>query len=284
MPKKKTMASVRTLVTPVATGVILLTVAAAAVLAPSRLQARVLSAKPALAVRVEIDWPAGSSPGQTWMPPDIRAGLVAVVQKAMDNDPAPFSTSALRAAADALTATGWFERLDAVERHDGGVIHVRGQWRTPAAVVRFAGLDQLVSDTGLVLPPTYLPGESGQKVIFGVGVPAPAPGEPWASGQVRPALALLSMMNDRAWRHQVTGIDTTEYAAKKRLEIVTAFGSRIAWGGAPGDAVPGEQPAYYKLRRLDVLADRFGQIDASERLVDVTGPLTLIDKRPAGGP
>jgi hypothetical protein len=284
MPKKKTIASLRSLVTPAATALILGGIACAAVLAPSRLQARVLSAHPAPPQRVEIDWPAGATPGQTWMPPDIRAGLVAVVQRALDDDPAPFSTSALRAAADALTATGWFEHLDAVERLEGGVIRVRGTWRTPAAVVRFAGLDQLVSEGGLVLPPTYLAGESGQKVLLGVTAPAPAPGAAWAPAQVRPALALLAMMNDRAWRNQVMGIDTSEYAAKKRLEIVTAFGSRIAWGGAPGDSVPGEQPAYYKLRRLDVLADRFGQIDASERLVDVTGPLTLIDKRPAGEP
>jgi hypothetical protein len=284
MPKKKTIASLRSAVVPAATALIVAGIALGAVLAPSRLQDRVLAAHPVPPVRVQIDWPAGGTPGQTWMPPDIRAGLVAEVKRALDNDPAPFSTSALRAAADALTATGWFEHLDAVERLDGGVIHVRGAWRTPAAVVRFGGLDQLVSESGLVLPPTYLPGESGQKVIFGVTSPAPAPGEPWASERVRPALALLAMMNDRAWRGQVTGVDTTDYPAKKRLEIVTAFGSRIAWGGAPGDSVPGEQPAYYKLRRLDVLADRFGQIDASERLVDVTGPLTLIDKRPAGEP
>ncbi|MCC6659687.1 MAG: hypothetical protein IT437_02250 [Phycisphaerales bacterium] len=288
MPKKKTTllsaSAVRAAITPAATALILGAIVVAAVTGPSRLQTRVLRGHRPPGVTVRIDWPASGVPGQTWLPADIQAGLVALVQRAIDNDPAPFSTTALHAAADALGTTGWFEHLDAVERLGGGVIHVRGVWRTPAAVVRFGGLDQLVSENGVVLPPTYLPGESGQKVIFGVTAAAPAPGRVWAADQVRPALALLAMMKDRPWRTQVAGIDTAGYADKKHLEIVTTFGSRIAWGGAPGDAVPGEQPAFYKLRRLDVLADRFGQIDASERLVDVTGPLTLIDKRPAGEP
>jgi hypothetical protein len=273
---------------PVLTGLVLMGALGGVVLGLPRLQSLVAASSPPSPVRVEFAWPVapGAGSSSTWMPEEFQRGLTGLVGRALADDPDPLSSNALRAAADALAATGWFESVDVVERGSDGVVRVRGRWRVPAAVVRYGGLDQLVAWSGQVLPPTYLPGESGQKVVFGVRTPPPEAGRAWAeeAGEVRAALELLALISDRSWRNQVAGVDASDYPTKRRLEIVTVYGTRITWGGAPNDAVPGEQAAHYKLRRLDVLADRFGRIDAKERFVDVAGPLTLIDKRPAGSP
>lgn len=275
---------------PVATVLLFLALVVAAWVGVPRLERR-LAADPAARIeQVRIEWPGES--GATWLPEEFQSALTALARRALERDRDPFSTSALEAAARALLETGWFHRLDAVAREPGGIVVVRGAWRVPAAVVRHGGLDHLVASGGELLPPTYLPGASGQKVILGVSMPPPregtrpACGRVWAAGtgEIAAALELLAFMGDRPWRDQVAGIDVSEYARRKRLTITTVFGNRIDWGGAPGDAIPGEQPAYYKLRRLDVLAQQFGQIDAGERTVDITGPLTLIDKRPQGVP
>jgi hypothetical protein len=297
MPRPRTTAATaafRAMLAPAATGTLFLLLIAAGVLGYPRLHRALASADPRQPLRVQVEWPLipGSDPPATWLPAEFRNSLTELAESSLRADADPLSPRALKAAADALLATGWFERLDGIRRETGGTVRVTGRWRVPAAVVRYAGLDHLVARGGELLPPTYLPGESGQKVIFGVSAPppgdgrGPACGKVWApeSREVLAALELLALMADRPWRDQVAGIDAAGYAKGRRLEIVTVFGTRIAWGGAPSDAVPGEQTAHYKLRRLDVLAQRFGQIDGHERLVDITGPLTLIDQRPAGSP
>jgi hypothetical protein len=114
----------------------------------------------------------------------------------------------------------------------------------------------------------------------------PAYGEAWGGADgadVRAALSLLALMTDRPWRGQVAAVDVSEYASRKRLALITKWNTRIVWGGAPGDGLFGEPSPTVKLGRLDELNRDWGQIDAGQRVVEVTGPMTTIDDSSAGG-
>jgi hypothetical protein len=274
---------------------VILSVPAALVFGVPRLQARVTRGVALQPARVVIDWPvatpeAGSAaPATTWLSPDIRASLQALADSTLRDRSDPLSPESLRVLAETLTRTGWFERLDGVRRAPGGVVRVMGHWRIPAAVVRHNGLDHLVARGGELLPPTYLPGQSGQRVIFGAASAPPmedgrpACGRVWggASGalsDVQAGVQLLGVLAGKTWRDQVAGVDVSAYSAQRRLVIITAAGGRVVWGAAPSERPFGEANVEYKLWRLDEMNRRRGRIDAGFALADVSGVIATVDE------
>lgn len=287
------------LVGPVCAGTVILAVPVALAMGVPRLHARVArsvvqSANP---VRVVIDWPLapGAKPGSgTWLAEDLRGSLQTLADSTVRVDDDPLSPTALATLAEALTRTGWFERLDAVRREPGRVVRVSGQWRIPAAVVRHNGLDQLVARGGELLPPTYLPGRSGHRVIYGSAAAPPmdgdrpACGRVWGGGagglsDVQAGVQLLGVLAGKPWRDQVAGVDVSAYATNRRLVIVTASGGRVVWGAAPSERPFGEANLEYKLWRLDEMNRRRGRIDAGFALADVSGVIATVDETAGSG-
>jgi hypothetical protein len=258
-----------------------------------RLQARLAKSLSEQPRSVRIDWPAreGAATGSdaTWMPTEVRDELTALVTGILDRDSDPFRVDSLTRISSALLETGWFEGIESVrrERDANGqpLVHIAGTWRIPAAVVRYAGVDYLVSWDAHVLPIAYPQGTSNQRAIVGVQKEPPrragevVRGETWPGDDVRAGLQVLAMISSRPWASQIAGVDIGEYENHRRLSLVTTRQSRIVWGGAPSDTIPGEVGASVKLARLDALAARYeGKVDANERVVEIAGPVTLVDK------
>ncbi len=279
--------------------------AALVVFGTPALEARVGEDLGAAGVRVEFDWPpmvsggeeGGDRGGATWLSPDIQAGLIRLVADQFRTDPDPLNSGALRRVGEALLETGWFEALDRVRREPGGVVSVRGRWRIPAAVVRHGGLDHLVARGGELLAPTYMAGQSRQRVVLGASTPPPTGpggrvlcGAVWGGtrgtelSDVQAGVALLNLVATRAWREQVTGVDVSAYPKHRRLELVTAHGTRVVWGGAPSEQVFGEPTVETKLWRLTELNRRTGRIDGDQRHVDISGAIATIDQAAPGAP
>ena len=297
---KERIVTVGMLVGPVCAAAVVLSIPVALTLGVPRLHARVsrtISAEPA---RVVIEWPvvpppagAVAGPATTWLSPDIRAGLQSLAESALQAEADPLGPGALAALADTLGRTGWFERLDRVRREPGRVVRVSGQWRIPAAVVRHNGLDHLIARGGELLPPTYLPGQSGQRVIFGsssappVVDGQPACGHTWGAptpgtlSDVQAGVQLLGVLAGKTWRDQVAGVDVSAYVTQRRLVIVTNAGGRVVWGAAPSERPFGEANLEYKLWRLDEMNRRRGRIDAGFALADVSGVIATVDESAA---
>lgn len=244
-----------------------------------RLAARAASASPTIV----IDWPVSPGAEATWLPAEVQHELLAAVHADVDRLPDPFSGEALVRIAETLSSTGWFERVRRVKREPGNTIRVEAVWRVPAAVVRHGGVDYLIARGGEVLPIAYQPERSPLPAITGAKAGPPLEGgqlhygQRWPGADIRAALDVLALVNTRPWRDQVAAVDVSEYLGGRRLVLVTQWNGRAVWGGAPSDAIPGEVSAQMKLQRLDVLYHRFQRIDARRRIVEVAGPMTLVD-------
>lgn len=237
--------------------------------------------------KVNIQWPQAdpadkSQDAKSWVPMPVRDELLALATRELEKHSDPYSPAGLHAVSDTLMGTGWFEEVTAVRRTAEG-ISIAAHWRTPAAVVRRNGVDYLISQGGYLLPVSYQRGQAPVIAIVGASQEPPmiggqlAPGIVWAGDDIRAAISTLAAIAGRPWRNQVTAIDVSDYATKKKLALVTKWNGRAVIGGAPGDIVPGEVTLELKLRRLDELVRQFGQIDAKHRLVEVAGPVMLVD-------
>jgi hypothetical protein len=248
-----------------------------------RMQQRLAARTASESLTVVIDWPTSPGASESWLPAEERDRLLAAAYGELERYPDPFSNEGLAAAARALGETGWFEQVSRVRRETGNTVRVEAVWRLPAAVVRSAGVDYLISRRGELLPIAYQPERSPLPAIVGAKFDPPlvngqlAYGKPWPGADVRAGLDVLTMVNTRPWRGQVAALDVSDYLSGRRLVLVTQWNGRAVWGGAPSDSVPGEVSAEMKLRRLDVLYRQFQRIDARRRIVEVAGPMTLVD-------
>jgi hypothetical protein len=267
---------------PVALGVGVLSVGLLAALGLNRLSNRAadeLGGRLASnEIPVEIIWPAlpGGGPTDTWMPAGEREALVRRARAAI-REPDPLSVRPLRAIATALGESGWFEGEPAVNRDGRGRIVVQGDWRVPAAVVRYSGWDHLVSWTGMPMPRRYAAGSSNQRVIIGARLgpgptEAPAAGyrSPWPGEDVAAGLRLLRLLAERDLVKQVEGIDVSSYP-RGMLELVTIHGTRIEWGAAPGEWTPGQATDEERIARLLRLQAEYGRIDGGAARVRIAG-------------
>lgn len=296
----KTLGAAAALAGHAGSAVLLGAVLLAAILGAPSLQARAARTIGDTPARVVIDWPgpAGADqPARTWLGADIQSGLLRLGAERLAEHPDPLSGAGLEALGLALADTGWFASAPTVRREPGGVVRVSGTWRVPAAVVRHGGVDHLVARGGELLPPAYLPGQGGRRVILGASSPPPsrdgrpACGRVWGAGpghtgltDVQAGVALLNLIADKPWADQVAGVDVAAYARQRRLELVTARGTRVVWGGAPGEQVFGEASVETRLWRLAEINRRFGRIDAGRGSVDVSGAIATIDDLPSGPP
>ena len=237
-------------------------------------------------IAILFSFPTDEPGGQTWFKDEFATQLHRIAAEQISEHPDVLSREQLDAVRDALAHTGWFEG-GAVVTRARGAIHISGQWRVPAAVVSHDGREYLIAWGGHLLPKSYAEGEAyardGVRVISGVAFGPPADeqhrlryGRRWPGKDLRAALELLALLQDRAYFDQVAGIALSQRAAPAEgltLTITTPEGTRVVWGGPPNESGVhrGEVSRDRKLSNLDALVRRFGRIDAGRELVEVFG-------------
>lgn len=230
-------------------------------------------------VSVRIHWPEmpaevvkqarsrGITGPITWMDPDSQRELVQIVSELVTDD--PFDYDSLRAAQGALMKTGWFSSPVRLVRQPNGLVEVQGTWRTPFGAVRVNNDDRIVTRAGELLSPQYQPDQSHLKLVLGAQLAPPELGTAWLGGDVQAGLALLDYLRAMPGFEQVYGVDVSAYQTNKTLTIVTAWNTRITWGGHPQQFTPGQAPGETKRRRLADVVAKFGRLDAGRAQIDV---------------
>jgi hypothetical protein len=251
---------------------------------------RLASASPRGAT-VSFVWPGiqGRS-GETWLPEADQEELIRVAERKIGED-APLSAAPLRRVAEALGRTGWFVGEPVVRRTGAGRLRVEGDWRIPAAVVRWDGQDRLVSGSGFPMPPVYLAGRSGRPVITGVFAGPVVIGSEafqleWRDPGVAVGLDLVALLRSSGLADQIGGVDVAGYLDGGPIEIVSSGGNRVVWGSPVDDWTPGEPSVEEKIDRLNALVDRTGSIDAGQPRVEIHRARVEIDRSvrsPVGG-
>ncbi len=218
-----------------------------------------------------------ASPPGTWLPVQFQRQLHDLVLDRLRESPDPFSARSIRAVGEGLAASGWFEGPPRIERRPGNRLVIDGQWRIPAAFVRWDGRDYLVAWDGRLLPPIYQPGQVNLRAIVNAPTPPPCgPNDrldfsaPWPGGAVTEAVDLLALISGRAWYTQVRGVDLADFEKQRRLVLMTTFGTRVVWGGPVRRPLPGESTTQGKIEKLDLLFRDFRRIDAGRPAIDIS--------------
>ncbi len=234
---------------------------------------------------VRFNWPvhattpvAPDGSRRSWLPLKVQQDLADLALSQLTGSTT--DGDALARTAQAMEQSGWFESIESVRRADGNAVEIIGHWRTPVAVVRVAGplgqVDRLISAKAQLLPIDYPAGTTAMRYILGAARPAPEQfGEEWEGSDVQAGLKLLAYLYPSTVYGQVAGIDVSQYAAARKLVIVTDTGAKVVWGAAPQDWAPSEPSPDQKLKWLVHLKSgpEFGRrIDAGRPLVDITSP------------
>ncbi len=239
-------------------------------------------------VSIFVELPADEPGGDSWLKGEFATDLHLIAAQEISAHPDVLSRKQLDAVRIAVARTGWFEG-DPIVRRTRGQIHISGEWRVPAAVVRYEDREYLISWRGHLLPKSYPAGEAYPtdhvRVITGVTFGPPADdqlrlrfGVQWPGAEVRAALELLALVHDEPYAADIAGIDVSRRETAKGindnellLTIVTPDDSRVIWGSPPNvsGVHRGEVSREQKLANLLALHDRFGRIDAGRQLVEV---------------
>jgi hypothetical protein len=213
-------------------------------------------------------------PSPAWMPAATLRALSGNAREALGETSA-LDAGALERAHQGLLASGWFERIEQVQRSGRNELTVTAEFRVPFALIRSGEEDHLVDRSGRRLALAYAKGDQRPPLplIEGVALPKPAePGQPWVGGDVRAALHLAALVRDRPWfaNGHARAIDASRYASEGLLLIVTERGGSVLWGSDPNDRSIGEMPPERKLAALDALYRDSGSIDdANGRALDL---------------
>ena len=251
---------------------------------------------------------AATEKPRTWLAPQFQEELMTLAYKALGSDPDPLSREPLDAIGAAMERSGWFDGRPSVLRGEASEIVIRGNWRIPAAVVRFASTpalaqapmtpaaeakDYLISWDARPMPVVYPEGKSGLLVIRGVSN-GPAKDDAgaidyraaWQGEDVEAGIELLRTLMNQPWRSQVAGIDVTDYASTKQLVIETTHKSRLVWGGRASKPLAGECSTQAKLGKINDLVAYTKRIDGDKGEIEIWWPInkTLEIDRTASKP
>lgn len=247
---------------------------------------------------------AAAEKPRTWLAAQFQEELMTLAYKALGSDPDPLSREPLDAIGSAMERSGWFDGRPSVLRGEAQEIVIRGNWRIPAAVVRFAPTgapgdaaaetkDYLISWDARPMPVVYPEGKSGLLVVRGVanGPAKDASGAidyraAWQGEDVEAGIELLRTLMNQSWRSQVAGIDVTDYASTKQLVIETIHKSRLIWGGRASKPLAGECSTQAKLGKINDLVAYTKRIDGDKGEIEIWWPInkTLEIDRTASKP
>lgn len=237
-------------------------------------------------VGVEMVWPTLGAAEQTWLGEGIREQIVARVDAQLVGR--VLDAAALEAVGEMLASSGWFDGPPQVSRAGASTIRVAGRWREPACAVRAEGRDYPLDWQGRPFPIEYAEGESGLRVLVGVGAGVPLDGtgtldvlDPWPGEDMEAGLGLLGPLLREPFASQVAGVDVSRYFSHGELSIVTDRGTRVVWGGRFELFVPGEATTEQKLGRLRAAAANplySNRIDSGAARLDISGEHLILDR------
>ncbi|MCA9293512.1 MAG: hypothetical protein KDA20_06840 [Phycisphaerales bacterium] len=244
-----------------------------------------VAAQQADPIKVVFVWPASNAAAQG-IAPAVRADLEQRVLGAVTVD--PFDRGSLERARAALEASGWFRGSPIVRRRPGGVIQVRGAWRTPAAVVVHGSAEYLVDQDGapLCLPIGGKPGAKLYRIEHPWSGPperegAIAYGEAWVGGDVQMAIELLKTIATKSSvASQIRAVDLSNClgSGSNELRLVTQRGATLVWGAPPSAPAMGEVPTARKLEHLALVLSGTVRLDRPGAPINLHLPVIEIDQ------
>ncbi len=165
-------------------------------------------------------------------------------------------------------SSGWFERVERIQRLPDGTIRLEGSMVTPFAVIRWGEKDHLVDADGRLLDWAFAPGSAGSQLPLLVGTRTPPPthqdgrrhfGAEWSHAEeISAGLELARRIRDRAWSGEVRAIEVGGYPDLRCLWIQCEGGPRICWGLAPNVRSAAEITPDEKLRLIDSIHELYG--------------------------
>lgn len=234
--------------------------------------------------------PAAREKSHTWLAAQFQEELMTLAYRALGSNPDPLSREPLDAVGAAMERSGWFDGRPSVERGEASEIVIRGNWRIPAAVVRYKPpqtsgetapepKDYLVSWDTRPMPVSYPVGRSGLRVIQGVQL-GPIKNEGaidyrsvWPGEDVEAGVELLRTLVSQPWSSQVSGVDVSDYAANRSLVIETIHGTRLIWGGRASKPLAGECSTQVKLGKINELVGYTKRIDGGKAEIELWWPI-----------
>jgi len=237
------------------------------------LERRAMQLSPQEAMEVTLRWPSiAGRAGATWLPKADQESLVQLAESAAVDHPDRFGPEGPEAVSRALGGSGWYDGLPRVRRTGPHSMVVEGEWRVPAAVVRWEGKDHLISWDAKKMPPVYEADSARLPVILGSTTAPPTGGADegvWSGEGVGAALELIETVAAQPWAKCVKGVDVGGYAANGVLALVTVDGTRVVWGGRPRKPRLGEVTTEQKLVHLAQVYHDHKRIDAGYPLIYV---------------
>lgn len=248
------------------------------------------------AATIEFRWPQivsrdPSRPAMTWIPREWQEKLLTDARATVGARPDPLDPSVLSSLRDSLDASGWFEKTPMVRRDRATGIVIEGEWRTPAAVVRYTATPGAapellwLSTNAFPMPKVAEPGRARPKVLENPasGPPTNANGgvnfnAPWTGDDINAGLDLLALVAAQPWAGQIAGVDLSEFTTKESLTLTTTFGTRVVWGGPPSKPRFGDTPTKDKLRHIATLFGDTRRVDGGHPTVYVDSAYLMFDR------
>ncbi len=184
-----------------------------------------------------------------------------------------------------LALSAWVDRVHWVRRVAKGQMIAKCDFREPVAVVAVGKWRYLVDDKGILLPGKY---ESdaiagcGLREIRGCAGSATSRGLPWSTPDVTEGLALLRLLGEAPFRHQVKAVDVSNH--RGRLDrrrcwilVITDRDTIIRWGRPPGKEGGLETTSGEKLGLLTSIYRGYGHIDNGRASIDIRSSATEVE-------
>lgn len=245
---------------------------------------RLLASAPISPALIQIQWPPldTADPGLgSWLPPELQAQVLDRAASTLAEHPDPLDPRTLSRAARDLEALGWFVERPRLRWTQAGSVSVDAHWHLPAALVRIAAADHLVSTQGVLMPVVYPSDSSDRNARYGFPLitgarsvgSTPAP-------DIQAALGVIAMLDAAGLIAQVRAVNVAGLNTPDRdIELISTRGTRIRWGSPPGDSRPGEMDAQAKVRALTIFVRDHGSIDADQdRPIDISTNTIHIDR------
>jgi len=171
----------------------------------------------------------------------------------------------------------WVQRVRQVRKYYPGRVDVELEYRRPVCMVHVPGGLLPVDRRGILLPSEdFSPLEAARYPrLEGIDrLPTGPPGQLWGDERVSGAAAIAAALVEDWQQMQLDHIAVKPLPAPfaYQYELVTAAGTRIVWGSAPGTEQPGEPTVSEKLLRLR------GFFQEHQSL-DLPGPTGALDLR-----
>ena len=204
-----------------------------------------------------------------WMDDETAEGICEQVSELAGENP---SDPGLPAKAAALLAQNiWVKRVATagVVNNSEGTLIIRCDFRKPLAAVSTGPVLVRVDEGGLVLPGelarTAVP-VGKYKEIVGVTSDPPQAGQVWGSDDLQAGVAVLRLIEGRAFGGEITAVDVNNYNGRRNVSrphivLKTAQQGVLYWGRAIGSEGRIEVDYHKKLEHLEGLFLRYGSLN-----------------------